>query len=224
MLRGEPIIQQYLPCLFLVIIVYSLMFLTQGQPVIRRSWKWDGFSCFSQIFLYLFIYLLKVFFASSELLYNTLDFTCNYVVFFYMPVLLYFPKTWVFLLCTFYKMQVPFGSWCTWMCFSVCRESGKKPQADGEAAAAAGARPWDFYLPRWPKRHVPHENGYILYTCMHACMHLVACKSEGEFSWGTVGIENWKRMADIFFHIGRGKRPHVKSLLNQHMVSFSFSI
>jgi len=44
--------------------------------------------------------------------------------------------------------------WCMWVCISVCREPGKEPQADGEAAAAAGERPGDFLLPRWPKRHV----------------------------------------------------------------------
>lgn len=35
-----------------------------------------------------------------------------------------------------------------WVCVSVCRESGKEPQADGEAAAAAGERPGDFLLLR----------------------------------------------------------------------------
>lgn len=39
--------------------------------------KVSCFFCFSHIFLYLLIYLLKACFASSELSYNTLDFTCN---------------------------------------------------------------------------------------------------------------------------------------------------
>lgn len=46
--------------------------------------------------------------------------------------------------------------WYMWVCVSVCRESGKEPPADGEAAAAAGERPGDFLLPWWPQWHVLH--------------------------------------------------------------------
>lgn len=105
--------------------------------------------------------------------------------------------------CVPLQMLVPFVSWCTWMCFSVCRESGKKPQADGEAAAAAGARPRDFCLPRWPKRHVPHKNGYILYTCMHLVAGLGVlwgCRFEKECQVFTCALAKQKQMSNHFFN------------------------
>lgn len=86
------------------------------------------------------------------------------------------------------------------MCFSVCRESGKKPQADGEAAAAAGARPRDFCLPRRPKRHVPHENGYILYTCMHLVAGL------GDSSLVYCGNAALKNKVSYFFGYCQNKK------------------
>lgn len=50
----------------------------------------------------------------------------------------------------------PCVSWYMWLFFSFCRKSGKEPKADGEAAATAGERPGDFFLPRWPQWHVLH--------------------------------------------------------------------
>lgn len=57
-------------------------------------------------------------------------------------------------LCTIMTLRAPE---CMRVCVSVCREFGKEPQADGEAAVAAGERPWDFLVPWWPQWHVCHK-------------------------------------------------------------------
>ena len=140
-------------CLFFPQSLYiPMVFLAECKLIISMLCNWAGFSLIFPVIF--FLYVVFPLMLSEPQNNNALYCTCNWVVFFCLLLLFssHFLDTW---LCAFTNVSVCVLIYLD-VCVSICRESGKEPQADGEAAAATGERPGDFLLPRWPKRHVLH--------------------------------------------------------------------
>lgn len=128
-----------------------MVFLAVCKLIISMLCNWAGFALIFPVILFLCMLFFLWCFQSLKIIMHfivpviELSFFCLFLL-----LSSHFLDTW---LCAFTNVYVSVLIYVD-VCVSICRESGKEPQADGEAAAATGERPGDFLLPRWPKRHV----------------------------------------------------------------------